>query len=184
MKALTPQTYYFKDDGFIPNSLYPVLIYRNVFASCNSNYIVSVADQSACDQRAADWLEKRFAGNGWTNSWRWGIYPYHHYHSNTHEVLGVFRGSALLQLGGELGALVNVNMGDVLILPAGTGHKCISAKDDFEVLGAYPEGVTPDLRKGRKDEKAKADASIAQVPLPKLDPVTGTQSGLRYIWLR
>jgi uncharacterized protein YjlB len=65
------------------------LLYRNAFSDRGN--------------KGADWLEKKFAANNWTNSWRWGVYPFHHYHSNTHEVLGVFRGSALLHLGGEKG---------------------------------------------------------------------------------
>ncbi|HET6784015.1 MAG TPA: hypothetical protein VFH12_09290 [Pseudoxanthomonas sp.] len=73
-------------DGAIPNNTNPALVYRGVF--------------SQRDDAGAQWLEKRFADNGWTDAWRWSVYPFHHFHSNTHEVLGAFAGKALLQLGG------------------------------------------------------------------------------------
>lgn len=163
-----PDKLYFKDDGFIPNSKYPLLLYRNVF--------------SGEGNQAADWLEEKFASNGWTNSWRWGIYPFHHYHSNTHEVLGVFSGSALVQLGGEKGEKIQIQAGDVFVIPAGVGHKCINHTPDFRVVGAYPEGLKPDLNKGENTERPRTDESIAAVKLPDTDPLWGMGEGLPKIW--
>ncbi|WP_050022358.1 MULTISPECIES: cupin domain-containing protein [Chryseobacterium] len=168
MTTVTPQIFYFKDDGSIPNSKFPLLIYKNAFSQRGS--------------KGGDWLEERFATNGWTNTWRWGIYPFHHYHSNTHEVLGVFSGGALLQMGGEKGEKIQVKAGDILIIPAGVGHKCITHSDDFTVLGAYPSGLSPDLMKGEKSERPAADQRIAKVKLPSADPLTGKNSGLIKIW--
>ncbi len=37
-------------------------------------------------------FETLFAANGWTGSWRDSMYVWLHYHSNTHEVLGIARG--------------------------------------------------------------------------------------------
>lgn len=165
----SPAKLYFKDDGSIPNSRYPLLLYRDAF--------------TARGDAGADWLEKRFAANNWSNSWRWGVYPFHHYHSNTHEVLGVFSGSALLQLGGEKGDKVNVNAGDIMVIPAGVGHKCLSHSDDFTVVGAYPNGLQPDLNRGEKDERPQADQHIAAVALPPADPLLGKEEGLRKIWV-
>lgn len=157
------ERYVFKDDGIVPNSQYPVLIYRNAF--------------SGAGIAAAEILEETFAKNGWTNNWRWGVYDFHHYHSNTFEVLGVFQGSAVLQLGGAHGKQLSVNEGDVLILPPGTGHKCISGGDQFQVVGAYPNGIKPDLREGIPQDRKGADENIMKVSEPAKDPVTGHQYG-------
>lgn len=37
-------------------------------------------------------MEKVFNVNGWGDAWRNGIYDFVHYHSMTHEVLGVAQG--------------------------------------------------------------------------------------------
>lgn len=85
-QSIQPEELYFKDDGMIPNSKFPLLIYRNVFTEG--------------DKKGAAWLEKLFASNNWTNSWRNGIFSYHHYHSTSHEALGIYSGNALVHLGG------------------------------------------------------------------------------------
>lgn len=168
MSLLQPKTFYFKDDGIIPNSKYPLLVYPDAFTQRGDD--------------GGNWLEVRFAQHGWTNSWRWGIYPFHHYHSNTHEVLGVFNGNALLHMGGESGEKINVKAGDILIIPAGVGHKCISHNNNFTVLGAYPDGLSPDIMRGEKAERPAADQRIAKVKLPATDPLSGKSSGLIKIW--
>lgn len=168
MSAPAPLTFYFEDDGIIPNSKYPLLVYQNVFAERGNE--------------GGDWLDDRFAANDWTNSWRWGVYPYHHYHSNTHEVLGCFSGTALLKMGGEKGEELRVNAGDILVIPAGVGHKCLSHSDDFKVLGAYPDGLDPDLMKGEKGERPAADQHIAAVKKPAADPFAGKKEGLPLLW--
>ncbi|HKG06414.1 MAG TPA: cupin domain-containing protein [Pedobacter sp.] len=96
---------------------------------------------------AADFLENRFSENGWSNSFRWQVYDYHHYHTNTHEVLGVYAGNASLQLGGPEGEKLNVRPGDIMVLPMGTGHIALSHSAGFAVVGAYSDGVKPDLVK-------------------------------------
>jgi uncharacterized protein YjlB len=157
---------YFNDDGRIPNSKLPLLIYRNVFSG----------------ESDASKLKKQFAANNWTNSWVNGIYPYHHYHSTSHEVLGVYAGSALLHLGGKAGKKLSVKAGDILIIPAGVGHKRLESSSDFAVVGAYPEGRNWDLLKGEPGERPKADENIAGLPLPETDPFFGTDGGLTTIW--
>ncbi|MDQ1088334.1 cupin domain-containing protein [Siphonobacter sp. SORGH_AS_1065] len=156
---MEPELLYFKDDGVIPNNKLPVVIYRKVTEETGN--------------RAAQWLEDRFASHDWTNSWRNGVYPFHHYHSTSHEVLGIYSGQAQLQLGGEKGQVLSVQAGDVLILPAGTGHKKIEASTDFGVVGAYPQGKDWDLLKGEKGERPQADQNIAALELPAKDPVYG-----------
>lgn len=163
-----PETLHFKDDGIIPNSRYPLLLYRNAF--------------SATGPAGAAWLEQRFAANHWTNSWRNGVFPYHHYHSTSHEVLGVYSGSAQLQLGGEKGDIVRVKTGDIIVIPAGVGHKKLESSADFGVVGAYPNGRDYDTLRGEPGERPQADQNIAAVPLPKTDPLLGKAAGLVSWW--
>jgi uncharacterized protein YjlB len=163
-----PETLHFKDDGKIPNSKFPLILYRKGFISTGKN--------------DASKLQKIFAASNWTNSWDNGIYSFHHYHSTTHEVLGIYAGSALLHLGGEQGEKVKVEAGDVIIIPAGVGHKNLGSSNDFGVVGAYPDGRDWDLLKGEPGERPKADKTIAALPLPEHDPLQGKTEGLRKLW--
>jgi uncharacterized protein YjlB len=167
--ALQPEIFHFKDDGKIPNNKLPLLLYKKGYTPSGNN------DGSS--------LLKVFAKNNWTNSWDNGIYTFHHYHSTTHEVLGIYAGSAILQLGGEQGKKVNVEAGDIIIIPAGVGHKNLKASSDFGVVGAYPDGRDWDLLKGELGERPKADQNIAALPIPDFDPLHGKTEGLRKIWL-
>ena len=161
-----PEKYYFKDDGKIPNNKLPLLLYRDALSG----------------KHDATNVIKIFAANNWTNSWDDGIYSYHHYHSTSHEVLGVYAGSALLHLGGESGERLRVKAGDVIIIPAGVGHKKLDASSDFAVVGAYPEGRDWDVLKGEPGERPTADENIASLPIPKSDPLLGIKNGLTRIW--
>ena len=161
------ETYHFKDDGIFPNSALPLLVYKFAFPMGES---------------LAEVMEETFASHNWTNSWRNGVFPYHHYHSITHEVLGVCAGSAQLQLGGEHGEKIDVEAGDVIVIPAGVGHKKISASNDFALIGAYPDGKDYDLMTGKEGERPKADKRITAVPLPATDPVLGKEGGIAEYW--
>ncbi|SMD10425.1 Uncharacterized protein YjlB [Pedobacter nyackensis] len=164
-----PEIYHFTDDGIIPNSRHPVLVFRQVF--------------NLDPDLGADWLEGHFAENGWTNAFRWRVYDYHHYHSNTHEVLGVYAGNASLQLGGEHGQQLQVGIGDVVILPAGTGHKSVSHSKDFAIVGAYPDGKEPDLIRLEDERPKDVREKVDTVPLPENDPLSGKSSeGLLNFW--
>ena len=72
--------------------------------------------------------------------------------------------------------------GDVVVLPAGTGHQCVSHSPDLMVIGAYPTSGRYDLCRGSKAEHDKAVTSIPQVPLPDTDPVFGKQGPLLRLW--
>lgn len=163
-----PELYHFKDDGKIPNSKFPLLHYQKAFEKSGSG--------------VASWLENHFAQNNWTNSWRNGVYPFHHYHSTSHEVLGIYSGYATLFLGGENGEKVKVEAGDVLVIPAGVGHKNLGSSNDFGVVGAYPDGRSWDVMKGEPGERPKADERIAALPIPEFDPFLGKDSGLVEVW--
>lgn len=157
----------FKDDGTIPNSKYPLLIYKNIFSE---------------EKADADYITKYFEDHNWKNSWKNGVYDYHHYHSTTHEALGVYRGFATIQFGGEQGEQVSVEEGDVIVIPAGVSHKKISASDNFGVVGAYPEGSDYDIKKGGNSDRPQADENIKKVAVPDKDPVYGKMEGLAALW--
>ena len=87
-----------------------------------------------------------------------------------------------MQLGGASGITETVQAGDVILIPAGVGHKNLGASDDLRVIGAYPPGQQWDLCTGRPEERPRADAAIARVPLPTTDPVYGGQGPLLAYW--
>lgn len=163
-----PEQLHFADDGVIPNSRLPVLLYRQV-------------PLDGPDLAVA--LERLFAANAWPPQWRYGVYDYHHYHPNAHEVLGVARGQVTLRLGGDQGQDVTVAAGDVVVLPAGTGHRSMASSPDFLVVGAYPPGQE-DFITQRADPAvhARSVELIAKVPLPTTDPVTGRDGVLPELW--
>jgi uncharacterized protein YjlB len=156
------------DDGVFPNSVLPLLVYRHALTTQSAD--------------GGSVVEGCLAENDWTNSWQNGVYPFAHYHSTTHEVLGVFRGSAKLRLGGEHGKDIEVHAGDLVVIPAGVGHQNIGASADFSVVGAYPEGRDWDLLRGRPGERPEADRKIAALPIPDYDPIYGVDGPLRQIW--
>ena len=163
-----PEQFRFKDDGIFPNSDLPLLVYRHAFT-------MEVEDRASV-------IEQCFAENAWTNSWRNGVYSFAHYHSTTHETLGVYCGAATLRLAGEHSSDVKVYAGDVIVIPAGVAHRKISATADFAVVGAYPDGREWDLLRGWHGERPRADHGIAALPIPDNDPIYGADGPLRQIW--
>jgi uncharacterized protein YjlB len=167
-EIVQPEQFRFDDDGIFPNSVLPLLVYRKTI--------------TADGRDPASLLEERFATNDWSNSWRNGVYSFAHYHSTTHEILGVYCGVATLRLGGEHGRNLDVQSGDVIVIPAGVGHQKLDASSDFAVVGAYPDGRDWDLLRGLPGERPKSDHTIASLPIPDYDPIYGTNGPLRQIW--
>jgi uncharacterized protein YjlB len=164
------ESLHLRDDGRIPNNdVLPVVIYRGVLPHDDSD------PAAAC--------ESLFARHGWGAAWRDTIYPYHHFHATTHEVLGIVRGSVRIKIGGEAGAVVELGLGDVVIIPAGVGHKREQASEDLLVVGAYPGGAEFDICTGQEDHN-KALAKVRRVPLPAEDPVFGAAGPLFMHWRR
>jgi uncharacterized protein YjlB len=158
-----------KDDGSIPNNpRLPLLVYQGAL--------------NLPSREPASAIECLLASNHWGGCWRNGIYSYHHYHSTAHEALLVYRGSATVQLGGERGITETIKRGDVLIIPAGVGHKNLGQAGSFEIVGAYPAGQDWDICYGKPGERPRADKNIARVPLPKSDPVYGPNGPLIKEW--
>jgi uncharacterized protein YjlB len=165
-----PLSVMFSDDGIIPNNpRFPILIYRRVMRFSGDQFDPAVM------------IDALFESNGWGRSWRDTVYDFVHYHSQSHEVMGVARGTATLELGGIKGRKVRLKAGDVALLPAGTGHRLIEASRDFLVVGAYPQDGTYDECTDTRD-RVKAADRIAKTPKPDADPVFGKNGPLIQLW--
>jgi uncharacterized protein YjlB len=170
VRSRKPQATHFEDDGAVPNNpKLPFIHYRSPLRLTNSE------DPAAL-------FEKLFESNGWKGSWRNGIYDYVHYHSKTHEVLGIARGEAHVRFGGDKGKVIDLHAGDVVVLPAGTGHQRISATRDLLVVGAYPTPDDYDECRGSAAEHEAALKRIPKVRVPPKDPVYGASGPLTKLW--
>lgn len=161
--------YSFEDDGRIPNNPELHLL-----------FYPRALDESSRSASACKALLER---NGWGGSWVNGVFPYHHYHSNAHEVLCVVDGSASVAFGGPEGEVVEVRAGDVVVIPAGVGHCNRGSSTDFSVIGAYPRGQESyDLRTGEPGERPEVLENIREVPPPTSDPLFGEDGPLPERW--
>ncbi len=134
MEKIDVIPYYFKNDGVIPNNTLYLLVYKNVL-----KYI------------ASENFELVFKKNEWTNNWKDIILPYDHFHSNTHEALGLAKGNARLRLGGKNGTDLLIEIGDVIIMPAGVGHYSIDNSLDYQFIGGYPNGADCNVKISLKE---------------------------------
>lgn len=168
-QGIGAREYRFEDDGSIPNNPnLPLLFYPGALGEAERE-----------PSRCKDLL----AGNGWGGAWVNGVFPYHHYHSTSHEVLCVISGSASIAFGGPEGEVVEVEAGDVVVIPAGVGHKNEGASGDFSVIGAYPRGQEAyDLRTGEGGERPEVLENIRSVGLPQADPLHGERGPLVDRW--
>ncbi|WP_323073677.1 cupin (plasmid) [Mycetohabitans endofungorum] len=162
-----PEAFMLPPNDWIPNNdRLPVLLYR--------------AGLSPYEYDLATRFEATFTRYGWPPRWRDGIYDFPHFHSTAHEALGIAQGVASVELGGPGARKVQLERGDVLVLPAGTAHCCLSASEDLVVVGAYPAGQQWDICRGPlSDAAAQAMRSLA---VPDSDPLGGTNGPLTRLW--
>lgn len=166
--SVEPLTIFFEDDGLVPNNPMPLLVYKAAIDVANKH--------------PEKTIEGLFGGNGWGDMWRNGVYDFPHYHATVHEALGVARGHARVRFGGDRGQDFEIAAGDVAILPAGTGHQCLSASGDFCVVGAYPPGSQMQVTRPTPENHRAALRTIPQVKLPGTDPVAGADGPLVRLW--
>jgi uncharacterized protein YjlB len=152
---------YFDRESDVPNSTLPVLLYRSVLP-------LHAAGKSSA-------FRERFKGTGWTGIWTDTIYDYTHFHSNAHEVLGIAEGKVTLRLGGDSGSIFRLKAGDMLVIPAGVGHRRLGGENGLKVIGAYPRGQS------HYDMKRRGRA-IPRVDLPSADPFYGADGHLISAW--
>jgi uncharacterized protein YjlB len=172
LREVEVKSFAFADDGRVPNNpSWPFLVYPQ-----------AVRLDGASDPSAM--FEAIFVKNGWGNGmWRNGVYPFVHYHSMIHEVLGVARGRARVRFGGDDGAEIEIVAGDAALLPAGTGHQRLEASSDFLIVGAYPAQGEYDLcRAGNPEDRVRALKTIPKKAKPKSDPLFGPDGPLTTLW--
>lgn len=113
------------------------------------------------------------------------MYHQSHYHSTTHEALGVFSGNARLRFGisdkessENSGVEEELEAGDVIVIPAGVAHRCVKEADGFTMVGAYPKGAKQwDMNYGGENQDG------VEQSLPVADPLWGKdENGLLGIW--
>ena len=162
-----PEMLQLSRNGWVPNNdRLAVLIYHNVLDVFGSDL--------------ASRFEQAFASNGWPPQWRNGIYDFHHYHSTAHEVLGIAGGQGRIVLGGPGGHELTVNAGDILVLPAGTGHCRLDCTADFLVVGAYPPRQSWDICRSAPSQVERE--RMRTLPFPISDPLTGATGALTKLW--
>ncbi|KYG99969.1 cupin [Bradyrhizobium sp. DOA1] len=172
VRARKPAAVHFRDDGIVPNNPdFPMLLYRGAVNLKSRRFPPEVV------------IDTLFDTNGWGRSWRDTVYDFVHYHSQIHEVMGVARGTGRIECGGVKGRILRVKVGDVLVLPAGTGHRLIESSRDFLVVGAYPQAGAYDECTDTR-ERPDAIKRIAKVRKPKTDPVLGPRGPLLKSWRR
>lgn len=163
-----PTAYQLDPNGQIPNNRrLPLLLYQQPFED---------------NEKLKEQFKRAFSKNKWDGSWVNGVFDYHHYHSTAHEVLGVISGSATIIFGGPGGKEIDVKAGNMVVLPAGTGHCRKSASSDFSVIGAYPQGQEDYDICTEKDDPEEKKKNIEQVALPAADPVAGESGPLMRHW--
>lgn len=156
----TTEQHWSKPNGMLPNSRFPLLVHRGGIPSGGVEAVI-----------------KRFRSTGWYNNWRYpGIYVYPHFHSTTHECLGVATGWMEVGLFGHGGIRLRVNAGDVIVMPAGVSHVMVGHSGDIMMVGGYPEGRDWDnIQEEHITEEIRRAAAkrIMMLPIPARDPVTG-----------
>lgn len=149
-------------DG-IPNSELPLVMVRG-----------GLPDAAREGKRACAFL----ARNGWAGNWVYTVYPFWHFHTLGHEVLGCISGRARLGFGGDGALEADIEPGDVCIIPAGVNHRRLKASADFLVAGGYPPGQRGNIVKPGELDRQRVEREIASVTRPPTDPVSGARLGV------
>ncbi|KAL1846924.1 hypothetical protein Plec18170_008892 [Paecilomyces lecythidis] len=214
-------TYDIKHTRLVPNSPKPLLLYKNCF----------IRDGKVDATLAYDTFKK----NGWNAQWvtTYGHYQRSHYHPATHEVMVVLSGPGTIRWGtADLnddpqkhtygisgrdyeggGVFVNVDAGDLFVIPAGVAHKsfnpktpnpdpeCLTGGEAHRIESDDPRKFVGELKvsgftmmgaypQGMSWGWAEGGAHIGRyqsvwdVENPKLDPYFGDKGGINIYWNR
>ena len=167
LKDLKVSKHLISAHGRIPNTSIqnkPLMIYHQAF---NPNKTSPSA------------IESHFQSIGVVEpQWRYTMYSTSHFHSTSHEVLGIAAGEAKLCFGHEDNPKKVeevLRKGDVIVMPAGVSHRLLEdLSDGFSMVGCYPKGCNWDMCYGKKGEEGKIDG-IKRVEWFKRDPVYGDE---------
>lgn len=113
---------------------HPLLIYKSAFAT----------------PPTAHTIESHLKATGVVlPQWRFTMYSTSHFHSTSHEVLGIAAGRAKLLFGheeNEGSVVVEAERGDVIVVPAGVAHRLWEdLEGGFLMVGCYPRGLDWDM---------------------------------------
>jgi len=155
--ARTERLRFGRGDALPNNPRVPVVLMRGVLSGAGVSGIKAL-----------------YEANGWFRVWDWSVFDYHHYHPDAHEALTVAAGRARLTLGGPEGQPVEVQAGDAMALPAGTGHCLVECDGGFRGVGGYPEGQEGRTIVEAAPGRGAADGPrVDRVPPPETCPVYG-----------
>ena len=161
------ESFSFPPDGDMPNNPLPLILYHHALSP---------------ELRSPSGCQSLFARNTWGGNWVNGIFDYWHFHVTGHEVLGCVAGHALVGFGGDGGITGEFRAGDVVVIPAGVGHKRLGDKHDgFTVVGGYP-GQDGTVTRPGEETVEEARRAIAALLLPRADPVLGNDGPLVKAW--
>jgi len=153
--------------GGIPNSPLPLVLWKG---------------RLPADARSGAAAQGLYRRSGWQGTWVYSVFPFWHFHTRGHEVLGCVSGHARIGFGGDGGIEIDIVVGDVATVPAGVGHKKLSASADFLMAGGYPPGQEGNIVRPGDIDVEEAARIIASLPLPATDPVSGKADGVVAVW--
>ena len=91
--------------------------------------------------------------------------------------MSIVSGTARLCFGGEDNpdrVEADVQNGDVIVVPAGVGHRLLTDGGGFEMVGSYPKGHNWDMCYGKAGEEQRVKA-IEQLEWFETDPIYGNE---------
>lgn len=162
-----PELLVFAASGGMPNSHLPLVLWRGRLPE---------------EARSGEAAAALYRASGWTGTWVYTVYPFWHFHTRGHEVLACVAGKARIGFGGEGGAEIDVAVGDVCVVPAGVGHRRLSASAGFLMAGGYPPGQAGDIVRPGEMDLGRIAAAIAALAMPVTDPVSGAADGVVAVW--
>ena len=160
-----PLTFTFADDGAIPNSRLPMLVYRAAVPADPAAIETTVRREPLASgvarQRASVPAFPQQRARGFGRRARPGQ--------------GAIRWPRRRNVGHAAG--------DVVVLPAGVGHCRLEKSADLLIVGAYPDNASAAGPASRRPGRARCVVrNIAAVATPNADPVAGGQGALVSLW--